>query len=331
VQQVVVDLAAPTTSIELHAARGALEVVSVLTWPDVAPGEAPALPRHEVTMLSAATASRAGVSGMPVAPPPVVATTDGLHGTYVGDGRVLVRVRGGGRLLVSSADISLMPELVAEGGYDAPFTAFLRRTLGPGSTFVDVGANVGLFTVIGALQGSRVVAYEPAPDLVALLRDNVQLNWLTGRVTVRDAAVADRPGKRPFRFDQRMQLTGRLAAEPAGEPLVEVVTLDDELDTGAPIDLVKIDVEGGEAAVLAGMAALLAAGAVTRISCEVRTDNFPAGRQDPGWTALVDRLGQLAAAGWSTALIDPAGQLVARPLDEIVASEPHPNVVLGRP
>ena len=50
-----------------------------------------------------------------------------LHGTYVGNNRVLIRLAGGGRLLVSADDLSLMPELVTEGGYDAPFTAFLRR------------------------------------------------------------------------------------------------------------------------------------------------------------------------------------------------------------
>ena len=74
---------------------------------------------------------------------------------------MLVRLNGGGRLLVSADDLSLMPELVAEGGYDAPFTAFLARTLGPDSVFVDVGANVGLFTIIGALQASAMDESSP--------------------------------------------------------------------------------------------------------------------------------------------------------------------------
>src|SRR5215218_148280 len=108
----------------------------------------------------------------------------GLHGTYIGRGRVLIRLRGGGRLLVSADDLSLMPELVTEGQYDGPFTAFLRRALHPDAVVVDVGANVGLFTIIAALTAwrGRVIAYEPVPEVAGLLRDNAQLNWLDGRI-----------------------------------------------------------------------------------------------------------------------------------------------------
>ena len=59
-------------------------------------------------------------------------------------------------VVVSSCCLSISAscrELVAEGGYDAPFTAFLRNPRSaPNATFVDVGANVGLFTVVAALQ-----------------------------------------------------------------------------------------------------------------------------------------------------------------------------------
>ena len=258
-----------------------------------------------------------------------------LHGTYVGNNRVLVRVRGGGRLFVSADDISLMPELVTEGGYDAPFMAFLRRTLGPNSVFVDVGANVGLFTVVGALQAwrGRVIAYEAAPDVADLLRDNVQLNWLLDRVTVRPVAVADRPGRRPFHFDRRLQLLGGLsvAGSEASTGVVDVVTLDDELREFEQIDLVKIDVEGGEAEVIAGMDRLLEEGRVARISCEVRTDAFERVGRYAEWPLLVGTLEHMENAGWAFALIGTDGTEQSRSVEEIVASEPHPNVVARRP
>src|SRR4051812_2309129 len=47
-----------------------------------------------------------------------------LHGSYVGDGRVLVGPTWGGRVLLPSDDLTLMPELMTEGTYDVPFTAF---------------------------------------------------------------------------------------------------------------------------------------------------------------------------------------------------------------
>ena len=73
------------------------------------------------------------------------------------------------RLLISADDLSLMPELVGEGGYDIPFTAFLQRTLNPDAVFVDVGTNVGLFTVIGARSAwqGQVIAYEPVPSCLS--------------------------------------------------------------------------------------------------------------------------------------------------------------------
>ena len=93
----------------------------------------------------------------------------GLHGSYVGGGRVLVAPTWGGRLLLPSDDISLMPELIASGTYDAPFTAFVQRHIRPGDTIIDVGAHVGLFTLLLAYQVweyGRVIAYEANPRIV---------------------------------------------------------------------------------------------------------------------------------------------------------------------
>jgi FkbM family methyltransferase len=256
-----------------------------------------------------------------------------LHGTYVGKGRVLVRLVGGGRLLVSADDLSLMPELVTEGGYDAPFTAFLRRTLVPDGVFVDVGANVGLFTVIGALSAlhGRVIAYEPVSQLVELLRANVQLNWLTGRVLIRDVAVAERADRRPFAFDVSLQMLGSLAYGEQPNSLVDVVSLDDELGHLDRIDLVKIDVEGGESAVLDGMSGLIRTGRVRQISCEVRTDAFERRGLNTQWHALVRSLENLEARGWRFSIIEPDGGLTPRSVDQVIATEPHPNVVATMP
>jgi hypothetical protein len=90
----------------------------------------------------------------------------GLHGTYVGNDRVLVSTTWGGRLLLPSDDLSLMPELVSTGTYDTPFTAFVQRHIRPGDTVIDVGAHAGLFTLLLAYQvweSGRVLAYEPSP------------------------------------------------------------------------------------------------------------------------------------------------------------------------
>src|SRR4051812_28617155 len=70
----------------------------------------------------------------PLAPstPAGAAPAPRLHGGYVGDGRVLVGPAWGGRLLLPSDDLTLMPELMTDGTYDVPFTAFLQRHVKPG-------------------------------------------------------------------------------------------------------------------------------------------------------------------------------------------------------
>jgi FkbM family methyltransferase len=233
--------------------------------------------------------------------------------------------------VASADDLSLMPELITEGSYDAPFTAFLRRTLAAADVFVDVGANIGLFTVLAALQAGsgRIVSYEPVPALIELLRDNIQLNWVQDRVTVRPVAVADRAGRRSFAYDPRMQLLGGLT--PTGEHVVEVVTLDDDLKDIERVNLVKIDAEGAEAEVLAGMRSLLDQSRVERVACEVRFDAFERMGRAGDWPRLVQALQRLEEHGWTFALIDPDGRERPHSLREIVATEPHPNVVARRP
>src|SRR5689334_3802567 len=58
----------------------------------------------------------------------------------------------------------------------------IRRLLGPGDLFVDIGANIGYFSVLAARSvgaEGRVIAIEPAPPTVAKLRDNLDLNGLS--------------------------------------------------------------------------------------------------------------------------------------------------------
>jgi FkbM family methyltransferase len=325
IQQADIGLGQPCESIVLKALDDPVEVKSVLFWPHRERMRVGALSHRRVALPTPDTVPRgaAAVSGL----------SSAMHGAYIGNDRMLVRLVGGGRLVVSANDLSLMPELVTEGSYDAPFTAFLRATLRPESVFVDVGANVGLFTVIGAQSAwrGRVIAYEPVPHLVQLLRDNVQLNWLADRVTVRDVAAGDRAGQRRFAFEPQLQALGGFAPDADATTVVDVVTLDEDLGHLDGIDLVKIDVEGGESAVLAGMERLIHAGRVRQISCEVRSDVLERRGSRAEWPRLVQQLHDLEARGWAFSLIDPSGALAPRSVEEVMATEPHPNVVATAP
>ena len=134
----------------------------------------------------------------------------------------------------------------------------LRRLAGPGSVVFDVGAHAGFVTLCAAqiVEGTgRVVAFEPLPANLENLRRHVELNGL-GNVDVLPVALASVSGT--ARFDVGNDLsTGHLAQD--GTVEVETASLDALLASGdvPPPDVVKVDVEGAEADVLAGADQLL--------------------------------------------------------------------------
>ena len=145
---------------------------------------------------------------------------------------------------------------------------FVLDHLRPGDTFVDVGANVGVYSLLaGSIPDTELWAYEPSTATAARLVENIELNWLSSRTRVRPVAVGDvnRIGQLTVGLDCTNHL---LDPESEGDPpptrdapteKVEVVRLDDDLRAAHPVALVKIDVEGREAEVLAGARAVLEA------------------------------------------------------------------------
>ncbi|PTQ10306.1 FkbM family methyltransferase [Sphingomonas oleivorans] len=136
----------------------------------------------------------------------------------------------------------------------------LHRLLGPGDIFLDVGANIGLYTVKAArLVGStgKVIALEPGHEAYLRLQRNVELNGF-GHVTMLREAASDTDGEAllhhvPLGDDpQAFSLIANARAE-AGER-VKTRRLDRLVeDLGLTrLDLVKIDVEGAEPMVLRG-------------------------------------------------------------------------------
>lgn len=131
--------------------------------------------------------------------------------------------------------------------------------LRPGDHFVDVGANIGVFTCfVGSRQpGVRITAIEPFPPVHEALRRNVALNHLD--VTIPDGAVGAEPGTATFEVLPR-DVHNRLApggtADEGSGITVTVHTLDDLVgEQGAA--LIKIDVEGAELEVLRGAVGLM--------------------------------------------------------------------------
>jgi FkbM family methyltransferase len=175
--------------------------------------------------------------------------------------------------------------------YEPGATAAMCAVLKPGSVFVDVGANTGYFSVLaGLLVGplGRVVAFEPNPDVRARLERHLELNGLTDRVVVSDAALGSRE-QNDARFyisccdsnDGLSSLSRSAVGFGSGALRTEITTsvrvrtfdaVAEQLGLGR-IDLMKVDVEGGEYDVFAGMSRTLAACPPSRIICETPPDS----------------------------------------------------------
>lgn len=220
-------------------------------------------------------------------------------------------------LVLDVTEFTAGPLYFCGSTYEPVTTRQLTGLLRPGHVFVDIGANHGYFTLLAAsLVGpaGRVAAFEPNPHVFEQLRRHVQLNHFADRVRLESCALADRceDGARLY-VSQVAGNSGLSSLTPnaaalSSRDLSESATVPVPVDTfdhwlaasrvfdGLPaIDLVKIDVEGAEARVIAGMAETLATGRIRALIVETPWQG-PAHRQlcDAGYTAqALERVGSL--------------------------------------
>jgi len=180
---------------------------------------------------------------------------------YLGDGVMLARILGRHKIFLHTSDRGLACHLAMDGYWEIWVTQFVARLLQPGMTAIDVGANYGYYTLLfGDAVGAqgRVVAVEPNPRAAALLRETLHLNGHAGITTLVEAAVGapDAPSAHLFVPDgepKNAALTGHEAL-PGGETVTVPVLSVDSLVAGFDrVDLVKIDAEGSEVDIIAGM------------------------------------------------------------------------------
>ncbi len=163
------------------------------------------------------------------------------------------------------ADRFVSRRIREEGIWEPYETALVLAALQPGDVFVDVGANIGYFPVIAAgrvAPGGTVLAFEPDPDNYRLLQQNLALNDCRDVVTAFEAGLADtNAAGRLFLSDDNAGDHQIFATDGARRSLP--VTLYNGSDflrqRLSRLDLLKIDVQGAEYAVMAGLLPLLRA------------------------------------------------------------------------
>ena len=163
------------------------------------------------------------------------------------------------RMVVHSKfDRYISPQIAATGSWEPFETELVQRFLRPGDGFVDIGANIGWYTIIAAARvgsAGRVYAFEPAAENLALAAENVALNALAN-VSLEHAAVSDNPGSATLFLSAENMGDHQLyrSAEERGSETVPVTSLDAYFaDKPGAIRLVKMDTQGSEAKIFAGL------------------------------------------------------------------------------
>jgi FkbM family methyltransferase len=146
------------------------------------------------------------------------------------------------------------------GVMEPGLTKYFCTLIKPGTVVVDVGANVGIYTLLAAklLEGTgKIYSFEPTPRIYEILRDNVQVNSFLelGIVHLHQLAVTDISGKARFSIFNNDSGHNTLFHDGKADDEIDVTTisLDEILATQERVDIVKIDAEGAEPLILRGM------------------------------------------------------------------------------
>ncbi len=201
---------------------------------------------------------------------------------------------------------------VASGTYETTFRRLFEDALAPGTTVVDGGAHLGLYSSLACRRvgsAGRVIAFEPDPYNAAALEFNVRRAGCAN-VTIVRKALADTPGRAVFQQSLgtiSSSFEARSGRGPFREIEATVASVDEELgDSELSALVIKLDVEGAETRALAGMAKTIARAESVVLFVEVNPTALAANGTDAG--AL---LAQLDLLGLKPSLIDEDGDSLA--------------------
>lgn len=157
-----------------------------------------------------------------------------------------------------------------------PEMVFLEKMLKSNSIFIDVGANIGVYTILAAakIKKGRIYSFEPIPSVFNILYQNIRINNLNDRVTVIEKVVSDKNGHEKFVIQDISEYSHISSNQTSKSVLMPAVKLDDFClkEKINFIDVVKIDVEGEELKVLRGLENYLKSGKIRVLIIEFNSN-----------------------------------------------------------
>jgi FkbM family methyltransferase len=202
---------------------------------------------------------------------------------YLGEGVGLCRVLSRYKMFVRTDDESITAHLALEGYWEIWNTSFIARHVKPGMRVLDVGANLGYFSVfMGDLVGpsGRIAAFEPNARTAELLQLSVNANGYADRVEVVRAAASDAAGEARLitpqkHFGGASIMRGKVFEGDDFE-MVPTIRLDDWCRTnGFRPDFIKVDAEGAEQKIIEGLSGVIDSPGALSLMFEFDASRWP--------------------------------------------------------
>lgn len=242
----------------------------------------------------------------------------------LGDNTILCRVLGHKKMFVLADDHGFTPHMIMEGYWEYWLTRYFAENIKPGDTVIDIGANLGYYTILaGDLVSTtgRVVAIEPNPKIFELLSKSVAHNGYGATSTLHNFALSaeGESGKKNFFVPANEPKNGRILPDDAKvashEKRGEVLSIDlgnlavSDFDR---VDFIKIDVEGAELLVLHSLRTIIEKFR-PKIVCEV---NFFRGYGFEDIQAALGETGDLKYLGFDAKVRPLTKEMVADQNDQ---------------
>lgn len=271
---------------------------------------------------------------------PIPEKTDRMSGVYMGNGVVLTTIWTGHIFMVSTSDMIVMPHLIRIGINEPHNTRTIVSLVKAGDVFVDIGANVGYFSLLAAWRsypGGQIWSFEPNPKVYPLLSDNLHNNGFGNLARRHCLAISDQSGVASLRIfpgyeatstlrelspqfvEHTERETGRLSHTIA----IEVVKLDDVMRDVPEIHVMKIDAEGHEPSVIRGAEQILRRSPNVKIVMEF----VPPIMKE---AEAADTLRLIRGMGFSIFSIEIDGTFTPRPSDVELLQIPFADLLLVR-
>jgi len=209
-------------------------------------------------------------------------------------------------------DAFLYDYLTRYGSYEGEVASILSKLITRETTFIDVGANMGYFTVMCSRLSREVYAFEPVPAEFERLSKNIALNNLRN-VRAFQCAVSKEPAR--LRLYESKISDGHDSTirrfEHHKSILVDAVTLDETIEPPTRKIVLKVDAEGSEMDVLLGATGLIRSGRVSEIVLEWARGIYPE------VSNLKDRFALYSSLGTIEVLDARVGSYIVRDRHEI--------------